>query len=271
LITLQTLGGRAIGTLTGILADPRKGRALRTFSARALGRVGGTDAAAGLIAGLVADDRKVRRATLKALNYMRRRGEELDLGRERQAAAIAIEWRDYLSLHRVAAALGEPGTHSATAFVATVVHERLWEAEEQLFRALALRHPIQAVFFAYRGLITGDPAARSHAIELVDSVIETPERRTLVRLLETPDRIERGRIAAQELAVPLPSIDAALRELLDPGDPWLAACAIRALDDGPDAVPRGLRQELLAHDYAPLSELLAPDAGAAAEASPDAV
>jgi len=255
---LQILGHQAVGALTGVLANPRNSRPRRRFAARALGRIGGADAAAGLIAGLVAEDRKVRLATLKALNYMRRRGEQLEIGRDSEAAAIGIEWRDYLSLHRLAAALGPPGTDSPLAFVATVVSERLREAEEQLFRALALRHPIQAVFFAYRGLITGDGAARGHAIELVDSMIETPQRRTLVRLLETGDRAGRGRIAAQELGRPVPLSDAALQELLAPGDPWLAACAIRALDTGPAGIRKGVRQELEAHDYAPLKELLSP-------------
>jgi hypothetical protein len=256
---LQSFGDKARGPLTGVLADPRSRRPLRCFAARALGRVGGTGSAAGLIAGLVAEDRKVRRAALKALNYMRRRGERLDLGREREAAAISIEWKDYLSLHVLAAALGEPATDTPTAFAATVVNERLTEAEEQLFRALGLRHPIQAVFFAYRGLITGDRSARGHAIELIDSILETPERRTLVRLLETDGRLARGHIAAQELGCVLPERDDALRELLDPGDPWMAACAFRALGVEAESLPLGLRQELSAHDYAPLTELL--DAG----------
>lgn len=256
LLTLQTFGDPAIGALTGILADPRKGRPRRVFAARALGRVGGAEASAGLIAGLVADDRFVRHASLKALNYMRRRGEELHIGRDREAAAIDIEWRDFLSLHRITAALGEPGTDSPQAFVATVLHERLWEAQERLFRALALHHPIQTIFFAYRGLITGDLAARSHAIELVDSIVETPQRRTLVRLLEAGSRIERGRIAGNELERPTPTPEAALRELLDPGDPWLAACAIRALPRARHDVSTGLRQELRAQGYAPLTELI---------------
>ena len=208
------------------------------------------------MAGLVAEDRTVRKATLKALNYMRRRGEKLEIGRQREAAAIAIEWRDYVSLHRLAGALGEPGIETPTSFVATVVAERLRESEEQLFRALALHHPIQSVFFAYRGLITGDRVARAHAIELVDSIIETPQRRTLVQLLETNDRHARGRLAGQELGRAVPGVDEALHELLDPGDPWLAACAIRALEAGPDGIRRGLRQELIAHGYAPLTELL---------------
>jgi len=253
---LQVMGPTAVGALTGLLANPRNRRALRRFAARALGRVGGPDAAGGLIAGLVAEDRAVRKATLKALNYMRRRGEKLEIGRPREAAAIAIEWSDYLSLQRLAGALGEPGTETPTAFVATVVNERLWESEERLFRALALHHPIQSVFFAYRGLITGDRVARAHAIDLIDSVIETPQRRALVHLLETNDRRARGRIAAQESGRDVPSAAEALQELLDPGDPWLAACAICALEARPDDLPRGLRQELGAHDYAPLAELL---------------
>ena len=256
---LQVMEAESAGPLTGILADPRNRRSKRCFAARAMGRLGGSAAAEGLMAGLVADDRRVRSAALKALNYMRRRGERLHLGRRREAAAIQIEWRDYLSLHRLAAGLGAPGTDSPTAFVATVVSERLREAEERLFRALALRHPIQAVFFAYRGLITQDAAARANAIELVDSIIETPERRILVRLLEANAHAACGRIAAAELDRDVPSTDAALRELLDPGDPWLAACAVRAL--GPDNadLAKGVRQDLLAHGYPPLSELLSSD------------
>ncbi len=253
---LQLMGAAAVGALTGLLANPQNRGALRRFTARALGRVGGPDAAAGLIAGLVAEDRTVRKATLKALNYMLRRGEKLEIGRQREAAAIAIEWRDYLSLQRLAGALGEPGTETPTAFVATVVNERLRESEEQLFRALALHHPIQSVFFAYRGLITGDRVARAHAIDLVDSIVETPQRRALVRLLETNDRLARSHIAAQESGRDVPSAAEALQELLDPGDPWLAACAIQALEARPDDLPRGLRQELSAHGYAPLTELL---------------
>ncbi len=256
---LQVMEAESTGPLTGILADPRNSRVQRRFAARALGRLGGSVAAEGLMAGLVADDRRVRSAALKALNYMRRRGERLHIGRDREAAAIHIEWQDYLSLHRLAAGLGAPGTDSPTAFVATVVSERLQEAEERLFRSLALRHPIQAVFFAYRGLITQDAAARAHAIELVDSIVETPERRTLVRLLEADDHVACGRIAAAELDRDVPNTDAALRELLDPGDPWLAACAVRALGTDNAGLNTGMRQDLLAHAYAPLSELLLTD------------
>jgi hypothetical protein len=92
----------------------------------------------------------------------------------------------------------------------------------------------------------------------------------LVRLLEAPGRVARGRIAAHELARPVPSAHAALRELLDPGDPWLAACAIRALEGGGAAVPRGMRQELRAHAYPPLDELLVgiDDDGAELEPAP---
>ena len=257
---LRAMGVRVVGPLTGMLADPRNPRELRSFAARALGRLGGSEATAGLLAGLVADDRKVRAATLKALNYMRRRGEKPSIGRREEAAVIRIEWLDYLALHRLAAALETPATETPTAFVATVVDERLHEAEERLFRALGLRHPIQAVFFAYRGLGTGEPLARAHAIELVDSVVETPERRTLVRLLEAEGRRDRGRIAAAELGRPIPEPEAALVELLDPGDPWLAACAIHALGRGRlGAISPGLRLDLLAHGYGPLDELMADE------------
>jgi HEAT repeat protein len=258
---LRAMGVRVAGPLTGMLADPRNPRELRSFAARALGRLGGSGATAGLIAGLVADDRKVRGATLKALNYMRRRGEKPSIGRREEAAVIRIEWLDYLALHRLAAALETSASETPTAFVATVVDERLHEAEERLFRALGLRHPIQAVFFAYRGLGTGEPRARAHAIELIDSIVETPERRTLVRLLEAEGRRAKGRIAAAELGRAIPEPEAALVELLDPGDPWLAACAIHALGRGRLAViSRGLRMDLLAHGYGPLDELLGGDA-----------
>ena len=81
-----------------------------------------------------------------------------------------------------------------------------------------------------------------------------------VRLLEEEDLGARGRLAATELGLVPPSLDDALRELLNPGDPWVAACALAAIrteQGGP--LPEGLRRDLLATGYQPLLELLDAD------------
>lgn len=254
--TLVSYGDAAVGPLTGILADPRQPRQARQLAARALGRIGGRSAADGLLAGVPAEDPAARRAALKALNYMRRRGQDFPLTPEAEAAAIDGEWREFLSLHRIAGALEPPGTDDARAFVATVVAERIEQAKERFFRALALRYPIQTVFFAYRGLATEDTAARAHALELLDSTVERPLRLPLVRILEETDPRARARLAATELESRVPTPEAGLRELIAPGDPWLAACALVALDADPATLPEGLRQDLRATHYPPLLELL---------------
>ena len=141
--------------------------------------------------------------------------------------------------------------------MALVVRERLEEAVERLFRALALRHPIQTIFFAYQGLLSGDQRARANALELVDSTVEGSMRLPLVHLLEEEDLEARGRTAAAELGLVPPSLDDALRELLNPGDPWVAACALAVIKTehgGP--MSAGLRRDLIATGYAPLLQLL---------------
>ncbi len=254
---LRAIGAAAVGPLTGILADPRNSRALRQLSARALSRIEGAPAAAGLLAGVSVDDPAVRWAALRGLNYLRRRGQELDLGEDGLKEVLRIEWTDFLVLNRIASALGEPGIGSTKAFVAMVVRERLEEALERLFRALALRHPIQTIFFAYQGLLSGNQRARANALELVDSTVEGSMRLPLVHLLEEDDFRARGRMAAAELGLAPLNLDDALRELLNPGDPWVAACslaAMRTAEEGP--LPEGLRRDLAATGYSPLLQLL---------------
>ena len=257
---LRTIGTAAVGPLTGILADPRNSRALRQLAARALSRIGGAPAAAGLLAGVSVDDPAVRWATLRGLNHLRRRGQELDLGEDGLKEVLRIEWTEFLALNRVASSLGEPGIATTKTFMAMVVRERLEEALERLFRALALRHPIQTIFFAYQGLLSGDQRARANALELVDSTVEGSMRLPLVRLLEEEDLGARGRMAAAELGLVPPSLDDSLRELLNPADPWVAACALAAIrteQGGP--LPAGLGRDLVATGYPPLLQLLDAD------------
>jgi len=227
------------------------------LSARALSRIGGAPASAGLLAGVSVDDPAVRWASLRGLNHLRRRGQDLDLGEDGLKEVLRIEWTDFLALNRIAFALGKPGIASTQAFLAMVVRERLEEALERLFRALALRHPIQTIFFAYQGLLSGDQRARANALELVDSTVEGAMRLPLVHLLEEEDYGARGKMAAAELGLAPPNLDDALRELLNPGDPWVAACALAVMrtEEG-GALAEGLRRDLAATGYPPLLELL---------------
>jgi AAA family ATP:ADP antiporter len=260
---LETIGEAAVGPLTGALADPRNSRPLRQLAARALSRIAGSAAAAGLLAGVAVDDPAVRRASLRGLNHLRRRGQDLELGEDGLREVVRIEWHEFLSLNRILSALGEPATANSRSFMAVVVHERLEQALERLFRALALRHPIQTVFFAYQGLVSGDQVARANALELVDTMVEGPLRRPLVALLEEEDASARGRMAAAELGLVPPSLEEALGELLNPGDPWVAACALAALrtiDAAP--LPVGLESDLRATAYKPLVEFLDANDGA---------
>jgi hypothetical protein len=82
-------------------------------------------------------------------------------------------------------------------------------------------------------------------------------RLPLVHLLEEEDLRARGRMAAAELGLVPPSLDDALRELLNPGDPWVAACALAAIrTERGDPLPEGLRRDLIATGYPPLLQLL---------------
>lgn len=255
---LSQYGQPATGPLTGVLADPRNPRRMREFAARALSRIGGKAACEALLAGLAADDRAVRWAALKALNHLRRRGMRVGIGAERERATIRREWRDLLALYRLAGAIGRPGLQDARQFVGTVLQDRIEEATERLFRALALRHSLQSMFYAYRALASGDREARPHAIELIDNTVEGPLRRKLVSLLEAAALQDKADLACRELDEPAPeSLAAALRELVDPGDPWLAACALRAMDPSDrEALPEGLLQDVAATGNAAARELL---------------
>lgn len=91
---------------------------------------------------------------------------------------------------------------------------------ERLFCALALVRPGTDVVRAWRGLVSGDPAVRASALELLDNVLPVTVRRELLDLIDRPVAV-----AVAVAADIVPPRTVTLTTLASDSDPWLRTCA----------------------------------------------
>jgi AAA family ATP:ADP antiporter len=100
---------------------------------------------------------------------------------------------------------------------------RLQDTVERLFRLLGLRYPPKEIYAAYLAVNRRRAEELSAALEFLDNVLDRELKRVLLPLLDAPAHLaEKGR---ELFGVEVPDAEAAVRELIRSGDPWLVACA----------------------------------------------
>ncbi|MBI4542697.1 MAG: cyclic nucleotide-binding domain-containing protein [Gemmatimonadetes bacterium] len=209
-LALESLAPRAVGTLGDHLLDPEQPRDLRIQTARILAGVPGPLTLAALTIALADPDVEIRYHALKSLNRLRRDHPETVPDAAAAERSVQREIRalgDVASAERALASLtGNDGDR----LLATTLNERRDDATERLARALGLLYPLDDLLHAYRALRSGDAAARTNGIELLDNVLSPAHRVTIIPLLE-------GAAPAAPIA------GAGWR-----ADPWLATCVAHA-------------------------------------------
>ena len=151
-------------------------------------------------------------------------GPDLDYGPERIAEHVLAEARHYCELHAILAPIGRNGMGGkATSLLARTLENRSDQAIHRLFHLLGLRYPPNEMQAAYRSLRGTKREETIAALELLENVLEHSLRRVIVPLLDAPGSVvEKGRTLFN---IEVGTLEAALSELIETGDPWLSACA----------------------------------------------
>jgi hypothetical protein len=131
--------------------------------------------------------------------------------------------------------------------------QRAQRSLDGLFRLLGIIQPQKAIETIWGNLRSTSPVARANAIEVLDNLIDSEEKRALLPAVEAAYELRADEAAAarglvrvvergQELYVlERATAQARLAELLKDRDPWLVVCALHAvaelgLQDAKDAV-----------------------------------
>lgn len=248
---LARYGPQICGALDDVLQDSSLPRSLRAQVPRVLKLIPNQRSVDVLLKAVGHHDLSIRAAVLKALNRLRETAPRLNFDDTFVTEQIYREARYYFELGAALAPLrnfdAQPGT--AANLLIRTVEERLRQTLDRLFRLLGLRYPPKEIYSTYLAVCRRRSEESVAAIEFLDNLLDRSLRRVLLPLLDAPEHLP---VRARDLyGVDVNTPEAAVRELLATGDPWLVACAMAA------AAELQLRR-------------LAPDiAAAASQADPD--
>jgi ATP:ADP antiporter, AAA family len=226
--SLAAFGPRICGMLGDCLADRSLTLGIRRQIPRVLKLIGGQRSVDALLKAIPQQELSIRGAVLKALSSVRQVAPRLDYGETFVTEQILNEARHYFELYSAIEPLRDHrDSRTAAGLLARSLEERLQQTIERLFRLLGLRYPPEDMHAAY--LAVCHRRRREQflaALDFLDSVLERSLKRVLLPLLDSSERLaEQGR---NLFGVEVRDAEAAIRDLIRSGDPWLAACAMAA-------------------------------------------
>ena len=232
ILALAAYGGRICGSLADILEDKTVPIAVRRHIPRVLKLIPDQRSVDVLLKTTIHPDSQVRDAALKALNRLRTSAPKLEFEARFITPQIMTEARTYFELQAEMAALTKNGSENVppvTRLLTRSLAERQAKTLDRLFRMLALQYSPKEIYSAYLAVSRRKPDEVTAALEFLDNVVDREVKRILIPLLDAPSHLaQRGK---ELFGVEARSVEAALRELILSGDPWLAPCAKAAASE----------------------------------------
>ena len=240
----------AVPLLAARVRDASQPASSRNRAARALAGIPSPACVAAALETLDAVPPGLQYQLVKSLSKLRKRDESLAFPPPAVRAALRQAARGYWELVQ-ALALLPPARGPGAQLLRRAVAEKRDQQLKRIFRFLALQHSPQDLYNAYLGYVSGDRAARASALELLENVLRRADRELVVPLLDAPTSAAVVAAGLPAFGAPLATGEAAIDRLLAGADPWLRACAVRALLDDPTPAQRD-RVALLARDADPV-------------------
>ncbi|MDX2153905.1 MAG: Npt1/Npt2 family nucleotide transporter [Bryobacteraceae bacterium] len=249
---LARYGARIHGTLADILGDVEYPLAIRRHIPRVLQRIPAQRSVELILARIGDPDLTIRAAVLRALAKLRSAVPALSYRSEPVARQILDEARYYFSLHMSLAPFqNATSRRTASSLLARTLEERLRNTIERLFTLLGLQYPQKEISAAYQAVNRRQGEEYGAAIDFLEGVLDRELKRVLLPLLDSPTHLAER---AEELFGFTPkNEEAALRDLLNSRDEWLAACAA--------ATAAELKMHSLAPDIRAVSKRAGQDLG----------
>jgi ATP/ADP translocase len=223
---LAAYGPRICGSLADILDDKTLPVNVRRFVPRVLKQIPHQRSVDVLMKATIHPDFQIRDAALKALNRLRVSSPKLEFDGRFMTPQIMTEARSYFELHAEMAALARTngnGPQPVTRLLTRSLEERQGKILDRLFRMLALQYPPNEIYSAYLAVSRRRPEEVTAALEFLDNVVDREVKKILIPLLDSPSHLaQRGK---ELFGVEARSVESAIRELIQSGDPWLAPCA----------------------------------------------
>jgi ATP:ADP antiporter, AAA family len=221
---LAAYGPRICGSLGDILEDRTVAARIRRHIPRVLKHIADQRSVDVLLKATIHSEPAIRDMAIKALNRLRTNAPRLHFEQGFITPQIMTEARSYFELNAALAPLRDANHAGVTAsLLRRSLEERLHRTLDRLFRLLALQYPPKEIYSAFLAVQRRRADELSAALEFLDNVVEREVKRILIPLVDAPSHLaQRGK---ELYGIEPRSTEAALRELMQSGDPWLAPCA----------------------------------------------
>jgi len=225
---LVAFGDLIVGLLSDRLGDPGGPPEERREIPVVLAGIGTPAAAQALLENVMEGDTTLRFKVISALNKLHRDHPEIPLDFQMLETVLAAEILGHYRTYQILEAFSGPGTTEDA--VGGALAESLQQELERIFRLLGLLYPQVDLHAVYIGLQSKDRTVYDNALELLETVLKSALRVTLMPLLDgrvTPK--ERSRLANKLVRTKLESREQAVKELVSSDDPWLKSCGAYAI------------------------------------------
>jgi ATP/ADP translocase/HEAT repeat protein len=238
---LVAVGEPAVGPLCGVLTDPAMPRPIRLLIPRLLRRIPVPLTYGRLRALAAVNDSHLRLRIYAALSHLRqslqREGEPVDAIQAMVRSEVAETYGN-LAGWEVARPLYE------TPLLDEVFEFRRERAVRRVLRILELRYDPEPVALVRERIL--DPARRANAIEVLDTLLDTPLRPLVIPFLDDIPVRERLRNAGALVPAPPPPRDFMRRHCRHP-NPYVVLVAFDGLARREDPLGREEGERALAH------------------------
>lgn len=257
--TLVSYGESIIPALQHFLFDNNENIWVRRALPLTIARIGGPAALASLTEALGARDPFQRAKVIRALAELRPDDGPFDVDRQVIETVIGSECREIARLRLDRWSLDEiPGRAGADSLLARLLDDRIRSHAANVFRLLALVHPAREIRAARRGLLSGRPALRTHALEYLDNVLRGAIRQEVFVTIDDLPRDDRLREIRRLWGLTPEPASTVLRRLATErplGDfdaPWLTAATLQLICDAGLEILHPLLRRAAERDPAPL-------------------
>ncbi len=235
---LAHYGDDVIDALSKVVRQPKEDPTLRKSVPRVLERIGSRSALDALLAALfVVEDDETRRELARATARLRDRlGIAVDEAAVRKL--IEDETRRHYQLLAMMSDLETVAEDPRRDLLRDALEARAQRSLEGVFRLLGIIQPYKAIETVWGNLRSQSPVSRANAVEVLDNLLESEEKRALLPLVEASaelsgDRATASRALARMLerghelyTLTHKSPEAWLEEMLGSHDDWLVVCAL---------------------------------------------
>lgn len=224
-VALAGYGEAVVDVLGKVLAQDREEPTLRRQVPRILERIGTMKCLDVLMKNLGARDPDTRRETARAAARLRDRlNAKIDELRVRALADEEI--REHYQNLAALEDLNPIAGHGGPDLLRDAIEERLARSLDRIFRLLSIVYPLKAIELIHGNMRSAVATTRANAIEVLDNLLDTEEKKRVLPLLEDHGRSRVVQHGAEIYRLERKAPQDWIEGYLSGRDPWLVVVAL---------------------------------------------